>query len=202
MAIKVMCSHSKMVGIDTLKPHPRNPNTHPEAQIKLLANIIAKGGFRSPIVVSSLSGCIVKGHGRLAAARLLGMKKVPVDVQEYADEASEMADLLADNRIAELAEWDRATLKDVLEDLDTGDFDMLLTGFDKDAIEALMTAVPPLELPPEPLPPSDMQGDAFDSGRVIITYTDEDQRVEIQRRLGVTEDKVIYAAADIIGGNT
>lgn len=124
---------------DSLKPHPRNPNTHPEDQIKLLANIIAKTGWRSPIVVSKRSGFMTKGHGRLMAAQMLGLKTVPVDFQDYPDEAAELADMVADNRIAELAEFDRATLKDILQDLDTGAFDMLTTGFDLPAIEALMT---------------------------------------------------------------
>ena len=139
----VRCAHSKMVPVSTLQRHPRNPNTHPEAQIKLLANIIAKSGFRSPIVVSTRSGYITKGHGRLDAAELLGLKDVPVDYQDYDSEESEMADMVADNKIASLAEMDRAVLKEIMEELDTGAFDMLLTGFDLPAIESLMTAIHP-----------------------------------------------------------
>lgn len=145
-SIQVRCSYSRMVAISELKPHPRNPNTHPDSQIKLLANIIAKTGWRSPIVVSKLSGFIVKGHGRLAAAMLLGEKFVPVDDQEYPDEAMEMSDLVADNQIASYAEMDRAMLKDILQDLDNGAMDMLLTGFDMSGIEALMTSLPPPDM--------------------------------------------------------
>ena len=50
----ILCAHTKLVPIESLKRHPRNPNTHPEEQIKLLANIIAKSGFRSPIVVAKI----------------------------------------------------------------------------------------------------------------------------------------------------
>lgn len=139
----ILCAHTKLVPIESLKRHPRNPNTHPEEQIKLLANIIAKSGFRSPIVVSKRSGFITKGHGRLDAAELLGLKAVPVDFQDYESEEMEMADMVADNQIASLAEMDRAVLKDILQELDTGAFDMLLTGFDLPAIEALMTAIHP-----------------------------------------------------------
>ena len=134
----VRCAHSKMVPVSTLQRHPRNPNTHPEAQIKLLANIIANTGFRAPIVVSTRSGYITKGHGRLDAAELLGLKAVPVDFQDYESEEMEMADMVADNQIASLAEMDRAVLKDILQELDTGAFDMLLTGFDMAGIEELM----------------------------------------------------------------
>ena len=139
----ILCAHTKLVPIESLKRHPRNPNTHPDSQIKLLANIIAKSGFRSPIVVSNRSGFITKGHGRLDAALLLGMKSVPVDFQDYESDEAEMADMVADNQIASLAEMDRAVLKDILQELDTGAFDMLLTGFDLPAIESLMTAIHP-----------------------------------------------------------
>lgn len=135
------CAHTELVPIEQLTPNPRNPNTHPEAQLALLAKIIAAQGFRSPIVVSRRSGFIIKGHGRLEAARRLGMEKVPVDVQDYPNEAAEYADLIADNRLAELAEMDTAALKDLLAELDTGELDMDLTGYDSAALEELMTAV-------------------------------------------------------------
>ncbi len=142
-SVAVNCAYVRMERTDSLKPNPRNPNTHPEDQIKLLANIIAKTGWRSPIVVSKRSGFVTKGHGRLMAAQMLGLKTVPVDFQDYPDEAAELADMVADNRIADLSDFDRAILKDILADLDNGANDMLMTGFDVAAIEALMTAVPP-----------------------------------------------------------
>lgn len=150
-SVAVNCAYVRMERTDSLKPNPRNPNTHPEEQIKLLANIIAKTGWRSPIVVSKRSGFVVKGHGRLMAAQLLGLKSVPVDFQEYDNDEAELADMVADNRIAELAEFDRAILKDILQELDTGSFDMLQTGFDLESIESLMTATSFYDdtLPPE-----------------------------------------------------
>ncbi len=69
--------------------------------------------------------------------------EVPVDEQDFATEADEWAHLIADNRIAELADADRAMLRDLAEELDTGDFDMDLTGFDANGLEELMTAAPP-----------------------------------------------------------
>jgi len=123
-----------------LKPHPRNPNKHPEEQIKLLAKIIRAQGWRNPIVVSNRSGLITKGHARLSAARLLGTVTAPIDRQDYASESEELADMIADNRIAELAETDQAMLRALAEQLDDGAFDMDLTGFDQRALEELMTA--------------------------------------------------------------
>jgi len=102
--IKIHCSHTELRDPTSLVEHPRNYNTHPAEQIRLLAKIIKHQGWRNPITVSKRSGFVVKGHGRLAAAMLLKAEKVPVDIQEYKDEASEVADMIADNRIAELAE--------------------------------------------------------------------------------------------------
>lgn len=128
--MEIHCAHKEVRAVSELKPHPRNPNTHPDEQIRLLAKIIKETGWRSPVVVSALSGYVVKGHGRLLAARHAGFESVPVDVQDYADEAQELSDLVADNRIAELAEMDLDALGDILGDLHAGDADMDLTGFD------------------------------------------------------------------------
>ena len=148
--IQVHCSHNELVPASELKLHPRNPNTHPQPQIELLAEVIRKTGWRAPVTVSNLSGQITRGHGRLLAALLIGEgTPVPVDRQDYASEQEELADLIADNRLAELAEIDSGTLKDALEALDDGSFDMGLTGFDEAALEALMTAAPPPEEFPE-----------------------------------------------------
>ncbi len=139
--MKIRCKYTKEVPIEELVPNPRNPNKHGADQVKLLAKIIDFQGWRSPVVVSTLSGYVVRGHGRLLAARHLGLESVPVDFQDYENEAQEHADLVADNRIAELAEMDRAGLKDLIESLDTGEIDLEMTGFDKLSLAALMSQV-------------------------------------------------------------
>lgn len=121
--------------------NPRNPNTHPPKQIQLLSNILQKQGWRAPIVVSKRSGYIVKGHGRLEAGILAGFTEVPVDYQDYLTEADEWADMIADNKIAELAEIENDTLKDLLEELDTGEIDISLTGFDEEELGLLMSQI-------------------------------------------------------------
>lgn len=138
--IPVFCSHTTIVDIESVVANPRNPNHHPGPQVDLLSKIIAGQGWRNPIVVSARSGFVVKGHCRLLAAKHLKKKKVPVDVQNYTSEASEHADLIADNRVAELAEMDRGELKDLIETIDTGEVDLDFTGYIEDEIEALMTA--------------------------------------------------------------
>lgn len=119
-----------MVEVDKLIEHPRNPNTHPDNQIKILSKTIKLVGFRRPIVVSNRSGFVIAGHGRIKAARNLGMGKVPVDFQNYKNEAEEFADLLADNRIPELSKTDNAILGEVLFDLQELDFNIADIGFD------------------------------------------------------------------------
>ena len=129
--ILVHCAYDKMVAIEELKPNPQNPNTHPKEQIELLAQIIKKTGWRSPITVSTSSGLIVKGHGRLMAAELLGCKIVPVDFQDYENESLELADLMADNRIAELSEIDNKKLLNLFEEFDSGEVEFSLSGYDE-----------------------------------------------------------------------
>ena len=79
--VSVFCAFDEIVEITSLKENPKNPNTHPEVQIELLAEIIKKTGWRAPITVSNLSGFIVKGHGRLQAAMKAGLSHVPVEYQ-------------------------------------------------------------------------------------------------------------------------
>lgn len=139
--VPVYCAHDAIVDVTALVPNPKNPNTHPDNQIQLLGRIISQQGWRAPITVSNRSGFIVKGHGRLAAALLEGFKEVPVDYQNYASEAEEYADLVADNRIAELSEIDNKMLADIFADIDTGEIPMELTGFTEDEVEDLITGL-------------------------------------------------------------
>lgn len=136
--IEVWCGFDKLVPIEDLKPNPRNPNTHPARQIELLAKNIRYFGWRHPVTVSKRSGLIVAGHGRLAAAKHLGLKLVPVDFQDFASDNDEMAVLVADNRLAELASVDLNSLESVINDLKVEGFDTFLTGFEDSDLEALL----------------------------------------------------------------
>lgn len=129
--IPIYCAYDEEVAICELKPNPRNPNIHPKEQIELLAEIIKKSGWRAPITVSIVSGLIVKGHGRLMAAELLGCKTVPVDFQYYENESLELADLMADNRISELSEIDNKKLLNLFEEFDSGEVEFSLSGYDE-----------------------------------------------------------------------
>jgi hypothetical protein len=116
-AVSVRCAFTRMALTGELKPNPRNPNHHSDHQIKLLAKVIKFQGWRSPIIVSKRSDFVVAGHGRLQAAKLLQVAEVPVDFQDFASEADEMAHLVADNRLSELAEINDDELAAILKDV-------------------------------------------------------------------------------------
>lgn len=125
--IWVRCCHDKLVPVGQLREHPMNPFIHPEAQIQKLALLIKFHGWRYPIAVSRRSGLIVNGHCRLAAAKLLGLNLVPVDVQYFKNENDELAHLLADNVIQEFKEMSKARMGDALVDLDQANYPQELT---------------------------------------------------------------------------
>lgn len=141
MDITVHCAYDEMVTIERCIPNPRNPNTHPKKQLELLSKIINGQGWRAPITISRRSGFIVRGHGRLSAAKLLGLSEVPVDWQDYESEAEEYADLIADNRLAELSEIDIDLMAQLMRDVD-GDGFSDLTGYDDKAIATLLAEKP------------------------------------------------------------
>ena len=194
--IAVHAAHTKVVPIESVVGNPRNPNTHPTKQIEMLAHIINAQGWRAPITVSNRSGYVVRGHGRLAAARFLGVSEVPVDFQDYADEASEWADLIADNRIAELAEIDGPFLKDLLQDIDTGELDMALTGFDERELERMMTAiggdVVEDEVPEPPADPVTKPGDLWLLGEHRVLCGDSTKAEDVARVMGGAKADMVF----------
>ena len=136
--IEVWCAYDKLVKVEELIPHPKNPNTHPQNQIKILAQNIRYHGWRHPIVVSKLSGYIVAGHGRLEAAQELGVSIVPVEYQNFASEDNELAVLVGDNRLAELSTLDLNGLQDIIDGFKASDFDTILAGFEPTDLDALL----------------------------------------------------------------
>jgi len=135
--IPVFCAFDKIVKTENLRPNPLNPNTHPDEQVKLLAEIIKATGWRSPITVSKQSGFVVKGHGRLLAAKLAELNEVPVDYQEYTSTEEETADLLADNKIAEFSKINKKVLLECFEHYDTGETPFILSGYTETEYEEI-----------------------------------------------------------------
>jgi len=187
VSIPIYCAHTRLADPNSLQPNPANPNRHSAHQIQLLASIIQEQGWRNPITVSNRSGQIVRGHGRLEAALLIGCEAVPVDEQDYATEAEELADLLADNRLAELAELDEGELKRLLKAIQESDpsFDLELTGFMDDEIRKLFEeedAADDLEVIPK------MECQAFEHhDYLVFMFHDLRDWMQVLQLMGVHE---------------
>ena len=122
--------------LDRVRPDPGNARRHSEKQIRQIARSIETFGFNVPILVDG-GGNVVAGHGRLAAARRLGRSEIPTIRLEHLTEAQKRAFRIADNRLAEVAEWDDRRLGEELEAL-AGvelDFDLETIGFETDEID-------------------------------------------------------------------
>jgi len=154
--MEIHCAYDQLVRVADLKPHPKNPNTHLAAQVAAIAAVIEGNGWRAPITVSNRSAFITRGHGRLEAALLLGCEQVPVDFQDYASEQAELADMLADNHLAELAEIDEDRLVGVLKEVQATGHDVGLAGFTEDEV-AKLTAVEEEIAQLEPIPKMELQ---------------------------------------------
>ena len=125
-----------------LLPYVRNARQHSDEQIAQIAASIAEFGFVNPILTGA-DGVLVAGHGRLAAARKLGLPTVPVVVLDHLTPTQRRALVLADNRLAELSTWDNDLLRIELEALQDDGFDLDLTGFDADALAELLAGEEP-----------------------------------------------------------
>lgn len=125
------------VPIDSLIPYARNSRTHDDVQISQIAASIVEFGWTNPVLVDGAQG-IVAGHGRLAAARKLGLAEVPVIELGHLTPAQKRAYVIADNRLALDAGWDEVMLATELAELSASGYDPILTGFSNDEIEQLL----------------------------------------------------------------
>jgi len=116
--------------LERLIPHARNARTHSEEQVAQIAGSIAEFGFVNPVLVGD-DGVIVAGHGRVLAARKLGLADAPVIVLSHLTPTQRRALMIADNRIAENAGWDDEMLGAELASLRDEDVDLALLGFDE-----------------------------------------------------------------------
>lgn len=176
--IPIFCAHDEIVPVQNLKPNPLNPNNHPQEQIELLKQIIEKTGWRQPITVSNRSGLITKGHGRLQAAKFAGWSNVPVDYQDYSNQDEEYADLIADNRLAELSNIDNKMLSEMIGTIEDEDI-LSLTGYDEEDIEALLSDIEDEEVEEEEettkdLTPFAKAGDVWQLGEHRLVVGEDD----------------------------
>ncbi len=147
--------------------YARNARTHSEAQVALIAGSIREYGFTNPVLVDGANG-IIAGHGRVIAARKLGLAQVPVIELAHLTEVQKRAYILADNRLAEQAGWDKALLALELGDLRDMAVDLESLGFEAGELDALLRSAEADErehdIPPVPVVPVSRPGDLWRLG--------------------------------------
>ena len=192
---KLVITHLPVAG---LKPYDRNARTHSAKQIAEIATSIKAFGFNNPVLVDK-DGGIIAGHGRVEAAKKLGLETVPCVRLEHLSEAQKRAYILADNRLAEKAGWDREILAIELQhltDLDL-DFDITATGFEMAEIDLLLSgieAADPADVVPEvaPGPAVTRPGDIWQIGRHRLICGDSTQADTYARLLGVERAQMVF----------
>ena len=132
--------------LSDLIPYARNSRTHSDEQVIQIASSIKEFGFTNPILTDG-DGGIIAGHGRVMAAKKLGLDEVPTISLAHLTDAQRKAYVIADNKLALNAGWDEELLAIELSDLREMDFDLSLTGFDGEEIER---ALNPPEIDFEP----------------------------------------------------
>jgi DNA modification methylase len=185
--------------LDKLIPFARNPRTHSDAQVAQIAASIAEFGFNNPILVDRKAGILV-GHGRLLAARKLGLTEVPVIVLDHLSDSQKRAYIIADNKLAENAGWDETLLRIELAALQQEDFDLSLTGFDdvdlarllaeQDAAQGLTDedAVPELSQTSVP-----MTGDLWTLGTHKLLVGDATVQTDVDRLMASEAADLVFS---------
>ncbi len=160
---------SELWPIEKITPYVRNPRTHSDEQVAQIAASIREWGWTNPILVDE-GGALIAGHGRLIAARKLGLTQIPTMIAKGWSEAQKRAYVIADNKLALNAGWDLEVLAVELGDLQGFDFDLPLTGFSDDELSKLLAEkaegnTDPDAIPEAPIEPVAKPGDVWLLGK-------------------------------------
>lgn len=174
--------------INALIPYARNARTHSPEQVDQIAASIREWGWTVPVLIDEQGG-LIAGHGRVMAAKKLGLAEVPVMVAAGWSEGQKRAYVLADNKLAENAGWDRDMLKVELGDLGALDFDISLTGFGEGEIADLLAEktaglTDPDDVPDAPEIPVSCLGDVWVLGNHRIICGDSTDADCVGKLLG------------------
>lgn len=188
------------IPISALKPYPMNPRTHSEKQIRQIADSIKAFGWTNPILTDAEGG-VIAGHGRLEAAKFLGLDKIPSIKLEDMSAAQKRAYILADNKLAENAGWDEEILAFELQglgEIELG-FDIEVTGFEMGEIDVLIGGLSDSENEEEGLAPIDREkqpvsqiGDLWALGPHRILCGDALESENYTRLLGNHKAQMIF----------
>lgn len=210
--------HIERRPIDALIPYARNARTHSDEQVAQIAASMREWGWTNPVLVDE-AGTIIAGHGRILAARQLGLSEAPVMVAKGWTEAQKSAYVIADNRLAEKAGWDTKLLALEIEDLRLEDFDIDLTGFSADALEGMFDDMEsdadggtegltdPDDVPEPPPEPITKPGDVWLMGKHRLMCGDSTDAESVARLMaGEKADSVLtdppYGIGKLMNGGT
>ncbi len=184
----------------SLIPYANNARRHPKAQIRLIAKSLQNYGWTNPILIGP-DGSVVCGHGRLEAAKLLGLDEVPTISLEHLSDADRRAYVLADNAIAEKSGWSKATLASEVSGLLEIGYELEMTGLDSMTIDTLLsfddhdgTNTDDVELPTDDVRPVCRIGDVWEIGEQRLAVGDARDEATYRALLG--EDRVQLTLTD------
>lgn len=191
----------KELSTNTLKPYARNARTHSRKQVKQIAASIERFGFTNPVLVSD-EGEIIAGHGRVEAAKLLGWKQVPTIALSHLSETERRAYVLADNKLALNAGWDKEILAIELQALSDLNFDVELTGFSLAEIDLVIDEAGEADPDGSDAPedavefatgrPVSRQGDLWMLGRHKLLCGDARSSIDFEALLGKEEVDLVF----------
>ena len=187
----------KEVEVSALIPYAKNSRTHDDAQVAQIAASIKEFGWTNPILVDGDKG-VIAGHGRLLAARKLGMDKVPTIELKDMTEAQKKAYVIADNKLALNAGWDTNFLSLELQELKDQDFDLTLLGFDDKELDALLAAETTEGLtdedsvPDTPIEPKTKLGDIYILGNHRLMCGDSTSIDAVEKLVAGTTIDLCY----------
>lgn len=176
--------------VSELIPYARNARTHSDEQIERIANSIKEFGWTNPILIDGENG-IIAGHGRILAARKLGIEKVPTIELSGLTEAQKRAYIIADNRLALDAGWDEDILKLEFAELEKEGFELSKTGFSDEEIREMMAdldrevdGVEDVETPEPPKNPKTKRGEIWILGTHRLMCGDSTSVEDVQEVMG------------------
>lgn len=182
--------------LDSLIPYARNARTHSEDQIALIAGSIREFGWTTPLLVDGANG-VIAGHGRVLAARKLGLTHVPVIELAHLSDAQKKALVLADNKLAERAGWDSELLALEVADLGELGVDLGSLGFEAAEIDKLLRgdALDPREeeTPEPPVVPVSRLGDLWVLGRHRLLCGSSTSAADVARLLGAVRPHLMVS---------
>jgi DNA modification methylase len=194
---KRMADRIEIWPVGKLVPYDKNPRTHSTEQVNQIAASIAEFGFLNPILVDTTAG-IIAGHGRLQAAKQLGLAQVPVVVLDHLTDAQKRAYVIADNKLALNAGWDEDLLRSEMAALAAEDFDLPVIGFSDEELAGLLAEPNVVEgqtdedaVPEAPEIPVSKPGDLWRLGNHLLLCGDSTVLANVERVLhGALADMV------------